>query len=151
MSIKMARPASTSWRAVSKLTAWAESAASEHPVSVRQQAAPHAMSAPRRSCRVTDGALPLHDKRKSMVEGLLQRDHKRVDNFNHFISAGADIQICAVNDLELLQDAARPHPGAICETGWPPAGTRLMVGLLDHVEIVLPARTNSEHWPLTRR
>lgn len=37
---------------------------------------------------------------------------------------------------------------AICETGRPRLGTRLMYWLFDHMEFVLPARTRSEHWPL---
>jgi uncharacterized protein YndB with AHSA1/START domain len=40
---------------------------------------------------------------------------------------------------------------AICETGRPPRGTRLMYWMFDHMEFVLPARTNSEHWPLENR
>jgi uncharacterized protein YndB with AHSA1/START domain len=40
---------------------------------------------------------------------------------------------------------------AICESGRPPMGTRLMYWVFDHMEFVLPARTKSEHWPLTRR
>jgi uncharacterized protein YndB with AHSA1/START domain len=40
---------------------------------------------------------------------------------------------------------------AICETGKPPVGTRLMYWMFDHMEFVLPARTKSEHWPLTLR
>lgn len=40
---------------------------------------------------------------------------------------------------------------AICETGRPPMGTRLMYWLFDHMEFVLPARTKSEHWPLKLR
>lgn len=40
---------------------------------------------------------------------------------------------------------------AICETGRPPVGTRLMYWVFDHMEFVLPARTKSEHWPLTKR
>ncbi len=37
---------------------------------------------------------------------------------------------------------------AICETGRPALGTRLMYWMFDHMEFVLPARTKSEHWPL---
>jgi len=37
---------------------------------------------------------------------------------------------------------------AICETGRPAFGTRLMYWMFDHMEFVLPARTKSEHWPL---
>ncbi len=37
---------------------------------------------------------------------------------------------------------------AICESGRPALGTRLMYWLFDHLEFVLPARTKSEHWPL---
>lgn len=37
---------------------------------------------------------------------------------------------------------------AICETGRPPIGTRLMYWLFGHMEFALPARTKSEHWPL---
>lgn len=40
---------------------------------------------------------------------------------------------------------------AICETGRPSLGTRLMYWMFDHMEFVLPARTRSEHWPLNRR
>jgi uncharacterized protein YndB with AHSA1/START domain len=40
---------------------------------------------------------------------------------------------------------------AICETGRPPLGTRLMYWMFDHMEFVLPARTKSEHWPLKMR
>jgi hypothetical protein len=40
---------------------------------------------------------------------------------------------------------------AICETGQPPMGTRLMYWVFDHMEFVLPARTKSEHWPLKLR
>jgi uncharacterized protein YndB with AHSA1/START domain len=40
---------------------------------------------------------------------------------------------------------------AICETGKPPVGTRLMYWMFDHMEFVLPARTKSEHWPLKLR
>ena len=38
---------------------------------------------------------------------------------------------------------------AICETGKPPFGTRLMYVMFKHLEFVLPARTKSEHWPLS--
>jgi hypothetical protein len=38
---------------------------------------------------------------------------------------------------------------AICETGRPPLGTRLMYWMFDHMEFVLPSRTKAEHWPLT--
>ena len=37
---------------------------------------------------------------------------------------------------------------AICETGQPPLGTRVMYWMFDRMEFVLPARTKSEHWPL---
>jgi hypothetical protein len=37
---------------------------------------------------------------------------------------------------------------AICETGRPATGTRLMYWMFDRMEFVLPARTKSEHWPL---
>jgi len=37
---------------------------------------------------------------------------------------------------------------AICETGRPPLGTRLLYAMFKHMEFVLPARTKSEHWPL---
>jgi uncharacterized protein YndB with AHSA1/START domain len=37
---------------------------------------------------------------------------------------------------------------AICETGRPAFGTRLLYMLFRHMEFVLPARTKSEHWPL---
>ena len=37
---------------------------------------------------------------------------------------------------------------AICETGKPGLGTRLMYAAFKHMEFVLPARTKSEHWPL---
>lgn len=37
---------------------------------------------------------------------------------------------------------------AICERGRPAAGTRLLYGLFERLEFVLPARTKSEHWPL---
>ena len=37
---------------------------------------------------------------------------------------------------------------AICESGRPPLGTRLMYSVFKHMEFVLPARTKSEHWPL---
>jgi hypothetical protein len=40
---------------------------------------------------------------------------------------------------------------AICETGQPTVGTRLMYWVFDHMEFVLPARTKSEHWPLKLR
>ena len=40
---------------------------------------------------------------------------------------------------------------AICETGQPPVGTRLMYWVFDHMEFVLPARTQSENWPLKLR
>ncbi|MDP9142608.1 MAG: SRPBCC domain-containing protein [Pseudomonadota bacterium] len=40
---------------------------------------------------------------------------------------------------------------AICETGKPGFGTRLMYWMFDHMEFVLPARTRSESWPLTRK
>ena len=40
---------------------------------------------------------------------------------------------------------------ALCETGRLPAATRLMYGLFDRLEFVLPARTKSEHWPLNKR
>lgn len=39
---------------------------------------------------------------------------------------------------------------AICETGRPAFGTRLMYWMFDHMEFVLPSRTRSEHWPLKR-
>jgi uncharacterized protein YndB with AHSA1/START domain len=38
---------------------------------------------------------------------------------------------------------------AICETGRPGLGTRLMYWAFDHMEFVLPKRTQSEHWPLS--
>lgn len=37
---------------------------------------------------------------------------------------------------------------AICETGRPAFGTRLMYAMFSALEFVLPARTKSEHWPL---
>ena len=37
---------------------------------------------------------------------------------------------------------------AICETGRPARGTRLMYWTFEHLEFVLPARTKTEHWPL---
>lgn len=37
---------------------------------------------------------------------------------------------------------------AICETGRPALGTRLMYAMFSALEFVLPARTKSEHWPL---
>ena len=37
---------------------------------------------------------------------------------------------------------------AICETGRPALGTRLLYRVFDWMEFVLPARTRSEHWPL---
>jgi uncharacterized protein YndB with AHSA1/START domain len=37
---------------------------------------------------------------------------------------------------------------AICETGRPRLGTRLMYWMFEHMEFVLPARTKTEHWPL---
>jgi uncharacterized protein YndB with AHSA1/START domain len=40
---------------------------------------------------------------------------------------------------------------AICETGRPPFGTRLMYRMFDALEFVLPAKTRSEHWPLKPR
>jgi Activator of Hsp90 ATPase homolog 1-like protein len=40
---------------------------------------------------------------------------------------------------------------AICESGKPPVGTRLMYWMFDNMEFVLPARTKSEHWPLKLR
>lgn len=40
---------------------------------------------------------------------------------------------------------------AICETGRPSFGTRLMYWMFDHMEFVLPARTRSASWPLTRK
>jgi uncharacterized protein YndB with AHSA1/START domain len=39
---------------------------------------------------------------------------------------------------------------AICETGRPTLGTRLMYWLFARMEFVLPARTRAEHWPLRR-
>ena len=39
---------------------------------------------------------------------------------------------------------------AICETGKPGLGTRLMYWMFGKMEFVLPARTRSEHWPLNR-
>ncbi len=37
---------------------------------------------------------------------------------------------------------------AICETGRPAFGTRLLYRLFGVLEGVLPKRTRSEHWPL---
>lgn len=37
---------------------------------------------------------------------------------------------------------------AICETGRPALGTRLMYAMFSALEFVLPARTKTEHWPL---
>ena len=37
---------------------------------------------------------------------------------------------------------------AICETGRPTLGTRVMYAMFGLLEFVLPARTKSEHWPL---
>lgn len=39
---------------------------------------------------------------------------------------------------------------AICETGRPPFGTRVMYWLFDRLEFALPARTRAERWPLGR-
>lgn len=39
---------------------------------------------------------------------------------------------------------------SICETGRPKPATRALYWLFDHLEFVLPARTRSEHWPLTK-
>lgn len=39
---------------------------------------------------------------------------------------------------------------AICETGRPPFGTRLMYLAFAVLEGVLPARTKAEHWPLKK-
>ncbi|HEY1092162.1 MAG TPA: SRPBCC domain-containing protein [Burkholderiaceae bacterium] len=38
----------------------------------------------------------------------------------------------------------------ICETGQPSFGTRLMYWMFDKMEFVLPARTKTEHWPLSK-
>lgn len=40
---------------------------------------------------------------------------------------------------------------AICETGRPAFGTRLMHWMFEHMEFVLPARTKTEHWPLNNK
>ncbi len=40
---------------------------------------------------------------------------------------------------------------AVCESGRPPLGTRLLYRLFDRLEFVLPARTKSERWPLGGR
>jgi hypothetical protein len=40
---------------------------------------------------------------------------------------------------------------AICESGRPLLGTRIMYWLFDRLEFVLPSRTKSEHWPLKSR
>ena len=40
---------------------------------------------------------------------------------------------------------------AICETGRPGFGTRLMYWAFDRMEFVLPARTRNESWPLNRK
>jgi uncharacterized protein YndB with AHSA1/START domain len=40
---------------------------------------------------------------------------------------------------------------AICETGRPSFGTRLMYWMFSRMEFLLPARTRSEHWPLHQR
>jgi uncharacterized protein YndB with AHSA1/START domain len=37
---------------------------------------------------------------------------------------------------------------AICETGRPALGARLMYWMFDYMEFMLPARTKSERWPL---
>ncbi len=37
---------------------------------------------------------------------------------------------------------------AICETGRPRLGTRLMYLMFERMEFVLPKRTRAEHWPL---
>ncbi len=37
---------------------------------------------------------------------------------------------------------------AICETGRPRLGTRLMYSMFEQMEFVLPKRTRTEHWPL---
>jgi len=37
---------------------------------------------------------------------------------------------------------------AICETGRPRLGTRLMYRMFEQMEFVLPKRTRAEHWPL---
>jgi uncharacterized protein YndB with AHSA1/START domain len=39
---------------------------------------------------------------------------------------------------------------AICETGRPRFGKRLLYWMFDHLEFVLPARTKSERWPLDK-
>lgn len=40
---------------------------------------------------------------------------------------------------------------AICETGQPSMGTRLICWLYNHIEFVQPAHTNRDHWPLKVR
>ncbi len=40
---------------------------------------------------------------------------------------------------------------AICESGRPPLGTRLMYLVFDWMEGVLPGRTKTEHWPLASK
>jgi hypothetical protein len=40
---------------------------------------------------------------------------------------------------------------AICETGRPSFGTRLLYAMFEHLEFVLPARTRAEHWPLNNK
>lgn len=40
---------------------------------------------------------------------------------------------------------------AICETGRPAFGTRVMYWMFEHMEFVLPARTRTEAWPLGRK
>ena len=40
---------------------------------------------------------------------------------------------------------------AICETGKPSLGTRVMYWMFEHMEFVLPTRTRSESWPLARK
>ena len=37
---------------------------------------------------------------------------------------------------------------SIAETGRPPVGIRLMYLMFDWLEFVLPAKTQSRHWPL---
>lgn len=40
---------------------------------------------------------------------------------------------------------------AICESGRPSFGTRVMYWMFAHMEFALPARTRSESWPLNRK
>ncbi len=60
------------------------------------------------------------------------------------IAEGSKTAKDRVSSGKMIVNAVR----AICETGTPGVGTRLMYAMFKHMEFVLPARMISQYWPL---